>query len=164
MYSQSTKAVATKSIGARRTKIAQKRTVKSIFIDKNIKPTNKDLEKGLGDTFYIWKSIEDFTKKKYPDATCEWNFSGEKFGWSYRIKDKKRILKYLLPRDKFFKIAFVFGQKATNEIMESDISESIKIELNLARQNAEGRGIRIEIKDQSNFEDIQKLIEIKISN
>ncbi|CAM4260829.1 DUF3788 family protein [Flavobacterium terrigena] len=138
--------------------------MKSIFVYKNIKPTSKDLENGLGETFPIWKSFEDFTKKNYPDATCEWNFSGEKFGWSYRIKDNKRILIYLLPRDKFFKTAFVFGQKATNQIMESDISESIKTELKLAKQHAEGRGIRIEIKDQSNFEDIQKLIKIKISN
>ena len=138
--------------------------MKSIFVDKNLKPTTKDLEKGLGDTFHIWKSFEDFTKKNYPDATCEWNFSGEKFGWSYRIKDKKRVLIYLLPRDRFFKTAFVFGQKATSQIMESDISESIKTELKIAKANAEGRGIRIEIKDQSNFEDIQKLIKIKISN
>lgn len=138
--------------------------MKSIFVDKNIKPTNKDLENGLGETFQIWKSLEDFTKTNYPNATCEWNFSGEKFGWSYRIKDKKRILIYLLPRDKFFKTAFVFGQKAMNQIMESDISESIKTELKLAKQHVEGRGIRIEIKDQSNFEDIQKLIKIKISN
>lgn len=138
--------------------------MKSIFIDKNIKPTDYDLEKGLGETFYIWKDLEDFTKKNYPTASCEWNFSGEKFGWSYRIKDNKRVLIYLLPRDKFFKTAFVFGQNATNQIMESDISESIKTELKQAKPYAEGRGIRIEIKDQSNFEDIQKLIKIKISN
>lgn len=138
--------------------------MKSIFIDKNIKPTNKDLENGLVETFFIWKSFEDFTKENYPDANCEWNYSGEKFGWSYRIKDNKRILIYLLPRDRYFKIAFVFGQKASKQILESDISESIKTELKLAKQYAEGRGIRIEIKDQSNFEDIQKLIKIKISN
>lgn len=138
--------------------------MKSIFVDKNIKPTTKDLEHGLGKTFHIWKSFEDFTKNNYPKATSEWNFSGEKFGWSYRIKDNKRVLIYLLPRDKFFKTAFVFGQKAMNQILESGISDAIKTELKAAKPYAEGRGIRIEIKDQSNFEDIQKLIKIKISN
>lgn len=138
--------------------------MKSIFVDKNVQPTTKDLENGLGETFPIWKSFEDFTKENYPDATCEWNFSGEKFGWSYRIKDTKRVLIYLLPRDKFFKTAFIFGQKAMNQIIESDLSESIKSELKVAKANAEGRGIRIEIKDYSNYADIQKLIKIKISN
>lgn len=138
--------------------------MKSIFTDKNIKPTIQDLEKGLDETFPIWKSLEVFTKNNYPNATDEWSFSGEKFGWSYRIKDDKRVLIYLLPRDTFFKIAFVFGQKATNQILESDISEFIKTELNSAKSHAEGRGIRIEVKDLSNFEDIQKLIKIKISN
>lgn len=138
--------------------------MKSIFVDKNIKPTIIDLENALGETFNIWKSLEDFTTKNYPNATCEWNFSGEKFGWSYRIKDNKRVLIYLLPRNKFFKTAFVFGQKATNQILESDISEAIKKELKEAKQYAEGRGIRIEIKDQSDFKDIEKLIKIKIAS
>lgn len=138
--------------------------MKSIFVDKNIKPTTTELEHGLGETFHIWKSFEDFTKNNYPNATSEWKFSGEKFGWSYRIKDNKRVLIYLLPRDKFFKTAFVFGQKAMNQILESNISGAIKTELKAAKPYAEGRGIRIEIKDQSNFEDIQKLIKIKISN
>lgn len=138
--------------------------MKSIFTDKNKKPTSKDLENGLKKTFPIWNGIVDFTKKNDPGATGEWNFSGEKFGWSYRIKDKKRVLIYLLPRDKFFKAAFVFGQKATDRIMESDISESIKKELKLAKPYAEGRGIRIEIKDSSLVADIQKLVQIKISN
>jgi hypothetical protein len=71
---------------------------------------------------------------------------------------------YLLPRDKFFKVAFVFGQKATVAIMESTISESIKSELQVAKVYAEARGIRIEIKDESRLVDILNLIEIKIKH
>ncbi len=138
--------------------------MKSIFTDKSKQPTQKDLEIALSNTFGIWQAIIDFTKKQYPETNEEWNFSGEKFGWSFRLKDKKRIIIYLLPRDRFFKVAFVFGEKATDKILGDSISENIKSELNAAKKYAEGRGIRIEITDSSLMKDIEKLIEIKASN
>ena len=107
--------------------------MKSIFLDKHITPTAKDVETALGETHTYWQKLVEHTYNLYPDATEEWHFSSEKFGWSFRIKDKKRILMYLLPRDKFFKVAFVFGQKATDEIMESNITEIIKNELQAAK-------------------------------
>ncbi|MET0760684.1 MAG: DUF3788 family protein [Flavobacterium sp.] len=138
--------------------------MKSIFTNKNEMPTIDSLKIALGETFDIWKSFVEFTNINYPKANVEWNFSSEKFGWSFRIKDNKRVILYLLPRDKFFKTAFVFGQKATEQILESDISEGVKTELKSAKVYAEGRGIRIEVRDKSNFDDIQRLIKIKIMN
>ena len=102
--------------------------------------------------------------EQYPRATEEWNFPGKKYGWSFRIKDKKRAIIYLLPRDGFFMVAFVFGQKATDEIMKSDVDEKIKKELSEARKYEEGRGIRITFDDKGILTDIKKLIEIKLSH
>ncbi|MFA6276168.1 MAG: DUF3788 family protein [Pedobacter sp.] len=138
--------------------------MKSIFTNKNDVPTTDRLKIALGNTFELWKNVEEFTLANFPNAKVEWNFSSEKFGWSFRIKDSKRVLVYLLPRDNFFKTAFVFGQKATEKILESDIAESIKTELKAAKVYAEGRGIRIEVRDNGNFIDLQKLIKIKIMN
>jgi len=93
-----------------------------------------------------------------------WNYSGDKYGWSFRIKDKKRAIIYLLPRDKFFKIALIFGQKATDAIMDSQVNSSIKSELASAKVYAEGRGIRIDIMDETILNDLKILIDIKISH
>jgi hypothetical protein len=138
--------------------------MKSIFVKKIGNPTVVQLQEALGETYTYWQIFAEHTKKLYPEATEEWSFTNEKFGWSYRIKDKKRVIIYLLPRDKFFKVAFVFGQKATDIILKSTISESIKTELQAAKVYAEGRGIRLEIKDNLLTEDILQLIFIKISN
>lgn len=138
--------------------------MKSIFTDKNKAPTILDLEGGLMETFHIWHEIASFTIQNYPQALAKWHFSGEQFGWSYRINDQKRVLVYLLPRDGFFKVALVFGQKALNQIMASEISEPIKNELENTKKYAEGKGIRITVNDRSNLADLQKLIRIKIAN
>lgn len=138
--------------------------MQSIFTNKNSSPTESDLKGALGNTLKQWQNFVDYTLECYPNAVCEWNFSSEKYGWSFRIKDKKRVLLYLLPRDQFFKTAFVFGPKAMDKILESDVADFIKVELAQAKPYAEGRGIRIEIKDASLVKHIQKLIRIKIAN
>lgn len=90
--------------------------------------------------------------------------SGKKIWWSYRIKDRKRAILYFLPRKETFMVAFVFGQKAFDIIMTSPIRAEIKEDLRSARKYAEGRGVRIQIRDNSILEDIEQLIKIKISN
>ena len=135
----------------------------SIFTNTAQKPVIADLMQPLAETFPLWMKIREFVLEKYPTGLEEWNFPGAKYGWSFRIKDKKRAIVYFLPRDGFFKIAFVFGTKAMNEILASDISEIIKTDLQNARVYAEGRGIQIEVKDDSTLNDIKKLIEIKLS-
>ncbi len=136
----------------------------SIFQDKTITPTDNDLVEKLDSTYNLWIQLQNFVLSKYPDGLSEWNYPGKKYGWSFRIKDKKRAIIYFLPRDKYFKVAFVFGQKATDIVLTSDIFPEIKTELMQARKYAEGRGIRIDIINNLRIPDIKKLIEIKLAN
>jgi hypothetical protein len=138
--------------------------MKSFFADKAKQPTETELKKALNKNFDAWITLAEFTKKSYPKATEEWKFSGEKYGWNFQISDKKRALIYLLPRDGFFKAAFVFGQKATDAILKSNISDHIKEEIKAAKVYAEGRGIRIEVKNKNILADLKTLITIKIGN
>lgn len=136
----------------------------SIFPDKAMKPTDNDLSDKLGSTYELWNRIHDIVLSKYPGGLAEWNYPGIKYGWFYRIKDKKRAIVYMLPRDRYFKVAFVFGEKAVTKIMDSNISNDIKNELNQATKYAEGRGVRIDVKNESVIVDIEQLVDIKLSN
>jgi hypothetical protein len=135
----------------------------SIFMDKERLPSENDLREALGDKFELWMEIRDRVFQKYPEGREEWNFPGKKYGWSYRIKDKKRAILYLLPRDNAFMVAFVFGGKAFLAIMESELSDALKSELESARVYAEGRGIRIPVKDRSNLKDVFLLLDFKLA-
>jgi hypothetical protein len=137
---------------------------KSCFTDKNCIPDDTALKLALGKTFSIWKNIEQYLLEKHTDLRGEWHFPGQKYGWSYRIKEKKRAVVYLLPRQQYFMVAFVFGQKATSAIMQSNISQSVKDTLNAARIYAEGRGIRIKVEDSLLLKDILYLTDIKREN
>lgn len=136
----------------------------SIFTNKAEKPDDFMLSGALGNLFKVWMNLRQYVFDVYPKATEEWNFPGQKFGWSFRIKDKKRAVIYLLPRDKYFFVAFVFGAKASSEALASGISDEVKTTIESAKVYAEGRGFRIEVKNEAIVEDIKKLIHIKVSN
>lgn len=136
----------------------------SIFMDKTLKPDNAELQKALGIKYYLWMDIRDYVFEKYPKAVEEWNYPGAKYGWSFRIKDKKRAIVYLLPREQSFRVALVFGEKATHQALESSISSSIKREIEAAPVYAEGRGFRIEVANEQILPDVKKLIDIKLMN
>ena len=135
----------------------------SIFMDLTKKPKTADLEIPLGNTFAIWKEISDFVFEKYPASIEDWHISVKKYGWGFRLKDKKRAIIYLSPRKGFFRVAMVFGQKATDQILISDISAEIKNELMNSKVYPEGRVIRLEVRDHSFTNDIKKLIEYKLA-
>jgi hypothetical protein len=137
----------------------------SIFTDKSITPSEVMLTKALGKTYSVWKKIKEYIYAQYPSAKEEWSYPGAKYGWSFKVKDKKRVIAYFLPRDGFFKVALVFGQKATDAILDSDeLSEQIKSQLKSAKVYAEGRGIRIDVANNDILDDIKFLIDTKLSH
>ncbi|MDR2680411.1 MAG: DUF3788 domain-containing protein [Tannerella sp.] len=137
--------------------------MKSVFTDKELAPNDEILKISLGATYKFWQTFVDYVHSVYPKSVEEWSFS-KSGGWSFKIKDSKRAIIYLLPRDGFFKVAFVFGQKATDEVLKSKVATAIKTELESAKVYAEGRGIRIEVKDGKVINDVKDLINIKLEN
>ncbi|MDO9254375.1 MAG: DUF3788 family protein [Bacteroidales bacterium] len=60
-------------------------------MDKAKMPDDVMLSEALGDLHPVWIEIRDYVFQKYPDAVEEWNTPEKNYGWSFRVKDKKRI-------------------------------------------------------------------------
>lgn len=138
--------------------------MESIFMEKDQMPSDQDLIDALGSSFKTWMELKNYLNTILDKPSEEWNYPGKKYGWSFRMKSKKRNIIYFLPRKNYFKVALIFGAKATDKVMQSDVSEIIKTELRNARVYAEGRGIRIDITDSNKMNDIKTLIQIKLEN
>lgn len=133
---------------------------KSIFSDKTSAPDNASLKKELGKLFNAWEELKAYVLERSPSAVEEWNYSS--LGWNYRIKDKKRVLIYLMPGHNEFRFSIVLGQKAIAELLAADIAPAIKDIISSSKTYAEGTGVRIEIKDKSLLPDLKKLADAKL--
>jgi len=136
----------------------------SIFMDKSTIPDDGDLKEKLGPTYSLWQTLKKYFNDQVPNPGEEWNYPGKNYGWSFRMKSKKRNIIYFLPRQDFFRVAFVFGTKAFDKVMASDVREEIKNDLRNAKVYAEGRGVRIEVTNDSILTDIHTLLDIKLSS
>lgn len=123
-------------------------------------PEETDLETALGSKYKLWKELRSYTLEKVKGATEEWSYS--KFGWNYKIKDKKRAIIYLMPCDKYFKASFVLGEKAVNIAMDSTISDEIKEIIKTTPVYAEGTGFRMDVKNLKVVQDIKVILDIKL--
>ena len=56
----------------------------------------------------------------------------------------------------------VFGERACEAVYSSNVSEDIKHALREARPYVEGRGIRIDVRTDSDLGDIRALLAIKL--
>jgi hypothetical protein len=136
----------------------------SIFIDKSVKPDNQMLAQVLGISFKLWEKIKSSLINDYGKLDEEWKYYGQKIGWTLKLLYKKRNLFFFTPYEKYFQIAFVFGDKAVAVVEQSDFPPTIIDEIKNARKYVEGRGLRIAVKKQSDIRIVLKLTEIKVMN
>ena len=136
----------------------------SIFDDKSILPDDNKLDEVLKETRPFWIALENHLKQTHGSISPEWKFYGQKYGWQLKMLKKKRNLCFLIPMEGYFRVVFVFGDKAVVEVENSDLPEYIIDTLKNARKYMEGRGIQIEVRSLADLEHVKKLVEIKVNN
>ena len=97
----------------------------SILDDKSKKPRDANLAGVLGRAKDRWDELHALVGSQYAPVTQEWTFAGAKYGWSQRLKHKKRTILYLIPCRRHFLVAFVFGEKAVKAAHDSNLPASV---------------------------------------
>lgn len=136
----------------------------SVFEDKATMPDDEMLVRALGKSNRLWKEIQNHLSAEYGELIEEWKFYGQKSGWILKTLRKKRNMFFFIPLKGSFQISFVFGDKAVAAVEKSDLPKELITELKNARKYAEGRGLRINVKNSDDVEHIKKLVEIKVNN
>ena len=136
----------------------------NVFIDKLAKPDDQALVSALGKTYPLWAELEKHVATAHGESTEEWKYYGPKSGWTLKTLHKKRNLFFFTPCHGYFRIAFVFGDRAVAEILTSDLPKAMVEEVKNAKKYAEGRGLRVEVKTPRDVESVKKLIAIKVMN
>jgi len=134
------------------------------FIDESAEPTELKLAIALGPAKSLWdKLVDDLAKESGVDIQ-EWKSVSRKYGWSLRLKLKKRTIVYLSPHHGCFTTSFVLGDKAVKAAHAADLPASVIKELGQAKRYAEGTGVRIEVKSPKEIAIVKKLTAIKLQS
>ena len=136
----------------------------SIFDDKERMPDEAALTRALGKARARWDRLCAFVRAEVPGIEELWSISGgAKAGWGFRLKDKKRVVLYLIPGERTFKAGIVLGAKATDAALASAIPDSIKDAIRAAPVYAEGRGFRIDVDSVATVAALETLIRVKLA-
>jgi hypothetical protein len=134
----------------------------SVFGDKAHPPTPADLDSALGASARHWKRIVAGISKAHGAIDEVWNFTSAKFGWSLRVKQKERVLLYLIPQSGEFLAGVVLGEKAVKAARESSIPQPIRDLIDAAPVYAEGRGIRFPVTSAREADAAVTLVSLKL--
>jgi hypothetical protein len=136
----------------------------SAFDDKSKKPRPGDLKRMLGRTSVHWGTLVSHVADKYAPLDETWSFSGAQWGWSLRLKQKKRTVLYMTPCKGYFLVGLVLGEKAVKAAHESTLPDPVLSVIDSARKYAEGRGVRLEIRSRRDLDHTKKLAAVKMAN
>ena len=106
----------------------------------------------------------DWLATEHNVAEQEWKSISLKYGWSLRLKLKKRTIVHLGPCQGCFRAVFILGDRAVEAARRSDLSKSVIKAISEATRYAEGTGIRLMVKGSKDLAPIRKLAIIKLAN
>ena len=133
------------------------------FIGKTAPPDEHELALALGVSKSLWDKLVD-RLHKHGVTVQEWGSYSPKAGWSLRLKQKDRIIVYLIPLQGSLQVSLVLGDKAVKAARASSLPEHVLKMIAEAKRYAEGTGIRLPVTTFADLAAIEKLALIKLAN
>jgi hypothetical protein len=122
------------------------------------------VETALGKSCVLWNQLVSELKQELRLDGEEWNSSGLRYGWSFRLQLKKRNIVYLGPRDGTFVAAFVLGDKAVAVARKSKLPVYVLKMIAEAKRYGEGTPVRIEVSKPEDLGPLKILAKIKVEH
>ena len=138
--------------------------IANAFVNHADKPTSEELSAALGLTNGIWNRLVEAMSEEYGVNVQEWTSYSPKYGWSLRLKLKKRNILYMAPYKGCFQVAFILGDKAMKAVKQIKLPQHVTTAIENATRYPEGTGIRLLVKRMSDLASIEKLAAIKLAN
>ena len=126
-------------------------------------PTEAQIAAALGSAIDIWNQLISWSSEQGANEQ-EWKSSSPAYGWSLRLKKKKRTILYLSPCQSCFRVALILGDKAVAAARRASLPKAILTKIDEATRYAEGTGIRILVRNLKDLAAIEKLALIKLAS
>ena len=133
----------------------------SAFAEKAHQPTDKDLRSVLGKTYTAWVRLIELVSDRIAPISQVWGFTSVSTGWGLRLKHNDRVILYMTPREGHFLVSFALGEKAVTAAYTHKLPAAVLKVIESAPKYAEGRGVRLEVRQVREVPTLATLAEIK---
>jgi hypothetical protein len=133
----------------------------SAFSDKSRPPTDADLRSALGGAHAAWSQLIALVSERVPPITQLWGFTSKSTGWGLRLRHEERVILYMTPCEGHFLVSFALGEKAVARARAAKLPKPLLAAIDAAPRYAEGRGLRLEVRDGELLSSLTTLAEIK---
>jgi len=133
----------------------------SAFADKTHQPTERDLRSVLGKAYKAWARLIELVSVRIVPISQVWGFTSANTGWGLRLKHNERIILYMTPRECHFLVSFALGEKAVVETRAHKLPTGVLKAIESAPKYAEGRGVRLQVRQAREVAALVTLAEIK---
>ncbi len=136
----------------------------SIFDDKALCPDGDMVDSVLEESRSLWQELCSHIQETYTNIHTEWKFYGKSSGWTLLYKKGKRTLLCLFPNASYFKVSFVFGEKAVTAAGQAPLSKGVINTIQSAKVYMEGRSFFMDVRGGDDLEHVKRLLAIKVEN
>ena len=130
--------------------------------DSSVKPNDEIIFSILGDKRLFWEQILAYLNDNYKDISEEWKFYNDGKSWLFRTLKKKKTIFWIRILEDTFRVGFWFGDQAEPAILQSELPDPVKTGFLNAKRFNKIRSISIEIQDSGDFENVKRLIDLKV--
>lgn len=133
------------------------------FVGQTTQPTQIQVAAALDASNPAWEElIRWFAEQRVTEQ--EWKSVYAKYGWSLRLKFKKRTIIHLGPSNACFLVVFILGDRAVEAARKSSLPKEVIKQIDQAKRYAEGTGVRLIVKGSKDLATVRKLALIKLAN
>ena len=121
-------------------------------------PSARELAALLGASHAAFIAL---TRRK-SGRTSEWKRYSKTGPWTVKVSRGDRTLFYATPKPGAFEATGVLGERAAQVALGGRVSKSLHASIRAARPYAEGRPVRILVRDERDLAGVEELIAVKL--
>jgi len=135
---------------------------KGYFTNRNHQPSSEEIRLVLGAYYPLWERLTQFIDTHY-QIEGEWSSYGPaNFGCGFRYRRKGQALVALYPQKEQVMAQIVLGKAQAERALGLKLGESVSKILRETPQLRDGRWLSIPVLDESDAEDVEQLLMVKM--
>jgi hypothetical protein len=135
-----------------------------IFSDKAVVPADAAVEAAIGSGFRLWLKLRAELAAAFDPVVEDWTFSGKRYGWSLRLRQRDRPIAYLTPLADRFRASLALPERVVDAALATDLPPAVRSAVAAAPAYPEGRAVRLLITSDEEVASITALARIRMAS